>query len=54
MTTTPTEATKQYVDFVEQGQEATLKAVETWTRTVQDPLRAGAGRGLPGERPERR
>lgn len=38
--TTPTEATKQaaqqYTDFVQQGQEATLKAVETWTRTVQD------------------
>ena len=36
MTTTTTEATKQYVDLVQQGQEATLKAVETWTRTVQD------------------
>jgi hypothetical protein len=34
--TTPTEATKQYADLVQQGQEATLKAVETWTRTVQD------------------
>jgi hypothetical protein len=38
--TSPTEATKQatqqYADFVQQGQDATLKAVETWTRTVQD------------------
>lgn len=43
MTTTPTEATKQYVDFVQQGQEATLKAVETWTRTVQDAFAQAPG-----------
>ena len=41
--TTATEATKQYVDFVQQGQEATLKAVETWTRTVQDAFAHAPG-----------
>ena len=46
MTTTTTEATKQYADFVQQGQEATLKAVESWTRTVQDAFAQAPGTTL--------
>ena len=43
--TTPTDTAKQYTDFVQQGQEATLKAVETWTRTVQDAFTQAPGVG---------
>ena len=42
--TTPTDTAKQYTDFVQQGQEATLKAVETWSRTVQDAFTQAPGR----------
>jgi DNA-binding helix-hairpin-helix protein with protein kinase domain len=45
--TTATEATKQYVDFVQQGQAATLKAVETWTRTVKDFAAQAPGVAVP-------
>jgi uncharacterized protein (DUF305 family) len=40
-----TDTAKQYTDFVQQGQEATLKAVETWSRTVQDAFTQAPGLG---------
>jgi hypothetical protein len=43
--TIPTDTAKQYTDVVQQGQEATLKAVEAWTRTVQDAFAHAPGVG---------